>query len=920
MARSPSQRQEELAPARVAGLQALTHVNRFLSLSLDMSEVLCEIARAAADLTGAPVVSFWLADEGTRMLECGAFSDDAIGATYPVRAVSFDHSLIGWIATHRQPLDVPDMVADPRLASPDWCRLHGLTSFYGLPVLLDDALVAVLALNGRGPLHLGGEDRDLLRSFVFQAAVAIRNARLYAESEARRRTAEALAEVARSLAQSLDSEDVARRIADSVRLLLRAQAAVLYLLVPESGALVALVASGDAAPTFGERLVLPRGYGAAGLAVAESRPVVTTDLWTDSRLHLTSALERSPHRAVLAVPLLLKDTAIGAMAVGDPVGRVFTAEEVRLAQAFADHAVVTLENARLFEEHQWKVQELAVLYELSKAVTGQLCTAQLFPAIAEQVGRVMDARNMMILLYDDARRELEIAFAMQNGTPEAGAAGRRYPLARNLVGGVLERRHPIRTTQYAEMCRQAGVDPLPGSLGFRHWLAAPMVAGDDVVGALTVRSAACSFTDANEQLLANIANLAAFAVRSARLYEERTRAYEQLTQTQHQLVHAQKMEAVGRLAGGIAHDFNNLLTVIAGRGTLLLGGMPESPLRRQVELILGTANRAVGLTRQLLAFSRKQVLAPTVFDLNAVLSELTTMLRRLIGENIELVFVPAAVAAHILADRAQIEQMITNLVVNSRDAMPAGGRITVETHEVGADDAVVQSRAPASTSSYVVVAVSDTGVGMDEATSSRMFEPFFTTKESGKGTGLGLSMVYGIVEQHEGFIVVESQPGQGTTLRVYLPRAEETTDVVEANTVVTPSRRGSEIVLLVEDDDGVRELARETLQAHGYTVLEARHPGEALLIAERRESHIHVMVTDVIMPEMNGRELASRLAGVRPEMKVLFMSGYTDHAFGALGASEPRIRLLQKPFALDVLLRAVREVLDGQEVCLTSEL
>jgi two-component system cell cycle sensor histidine kinase/response regulator CckA len=199
-----------------------------------------------------------------------------------------------------------------------------------------------------------------------------------------------------------------------------------------------------------------------------------------------------------------------------------------------------------------------------------------------------------------------------------------------------------------------------------------------------------------------------------------------------------------------------------------------------------------------------------------------------------------------------------------------------------------------------------------------MFEPFFTTKESGKGTGLGLSMVYGIVEQHGGFILVESQPGQGTTLRVHLPGAEETTDVVEASPIVTTARRGTETVLLVEDDDGVRQLVRETLQAHGYTVLEARHPGEALLIAERREGPIHVMVTDVVMPEMNGRELASRLAGVRPEMKVLFMSGYTDDAFGALGASDPRINLLQKPFALDVLLRAVREVLDGEEACIAA--
>jgi len=379
-----------------------------------------------------------------------------------------------------------------------------------------------------------------------------------------------------------------------------------------------------------------------------------------------------------------------------------------------------------------------------------------------------------------------------------------------------------------------------------------------------------------------------------------------------QLRQGQKMEAVGRLAGGVAHDFNNLLTIISGYSQLLLGvhRAEEVPWTYAQE-IKKAADRAASLTRQLLAFGRRQVLQPRALDLNAVVAELQKMLRRLISEDIELVTVPDYQLARVKADPGQIEQVILNLVVNARDAMPGGGKIIIETANVCVDDSFTRRHPVMLPGSYVSLAVSDTGTGMDAETQRHIFEPFFTTKESGKGTGLGLATVYGIIKQSGGYIWVYSEPGRGTTFKIYLPRLEEAAESAEEGEAPSGPAGGSETILLVEDEDALRVFVQGMLRSRGYQVLEARHAAEALAVCERHSGPIHLMLTDVVMPQMSGRELAQCLGPLHPEMKVLYMSGYTDSTLLHQGVLEAEASLIQKPFSPDDLSRKIREVLDG---------
>ncbi len=389
---------------------------------------------------------------------------------------------------------------------------------------------------------------------------------------------------------------------------------------------------------------------------------------------------------------------------------------------------------------------------------------------------------------------------------------------------------------------------------------------------------------------------------------------ERLAMVEEKLRQSQKMEAVGRLAGGVAHDFNNLLTAISGYSELLLHRLPEySTLRRDVEEIRKAGDRAATLTRQLLAFSRRQILQPKVLDLNAVVGGMERMLRRLIGEDIELSADLSPSLSPVKADPGQIEQVIVNLAVNARDAMPGGGRIRIATSDAELSPAYAVAHPGVVPGPHVLLSVADTGHGMSEETRAHLFEPFFTTKEKGKGTGLGLATVYGIVQQSGGHIRVTSVPGGGATFFIYLPRIESGEGDLPGGQHLSLPRPspGTETILLAEDEEVVRRLAREILSENGYKVLEAGNGREALLISEAHRGEIHLLLTDVVMPTMSGRELTDRIRPLRPDLRIMYMSGYTDDAILRHGVLENGIPFLQKPFTPEELARKVREVLDA---------
>jgi PAS domain S-box-containing protein len=479
----------------------------------------------------------------------------------------------------------------------------------------------------------------------------------------------------------------------------------------------------------------------------------------------------------------------------------------------------------------------------------------------------------------------------------------RVPVGSFKIGLIAEERQPHITNDVQSDPRISDKEwaVREGMIAFAGY---PLIVEDRLVGVMAM-FARQKLADDTLDALSSVADIISQGI-------ERKRAEEALHASEEQLRQSQKLEAVGQLAGGVAHDFNNLLTVINGYSDLLLRKLNQGdPLRLNIEEIKKAGERAASLTRQLLAFSRRQVLQPKVLKLNAVVSDVDKMLRRLIGEDIDLLTVLEPSLGQIKADPGQIEQVILNLAVNARDAMPQGGKLTIETRNVHLDNQYARKHLSIRPGHYVMLAVSDTGCGMDSETQAHMFEPFFTTKGQGKGTGLGLSTVYGIVKQSGGNIWVYSEVGKGTTFKVYLPRIDEVVESEEARDTPGELPQGRETVLLTEDEEQVRRMTRVILEMSGYQVLEAKSGDEALSIYKQHEGQIDLVMTDVVMPQMSGRELARNLETLHPGIKVLYMSGYTDDAIVRHGLLDQEIVFLQKPFTPDALTRKVREVLDA---------
>jgi signal transduction histidine kinase len=510
--------------------------------------------------------------------------------------------------------------------------------------------------------------------------------------------------------------------------------------------------------------------------------------------------------------------------------------------------------------------------------------------------------SLFISLYDQTREMREGVYLWYAGQEMDVASIGPVPVGRGSTGMAIKTGEVVINNDFARTINGrrtilAGFDQdprMPQSV-----LIAPMVIMGRTIGAVEAQTYDLGAYGRQHAVAVRMAaNLAAVAIENVRLLDQERKHQEELRQSQ-------KMEAIGRLAGGIAHDFNNLLTAINGySGMALMQLTAGDPLSDSLQEIKKAGERAAALTCQLLAFSRKQVLQPKTLDLNSVVNELNKMLRRIISEDIELVMSLGQGLGRVKADPGQIEQVIMNLVVNARDAMPEGGRLTVATCEVEIGEGAVGL----SPGSYVTLWVTDTGCGMDAETLSHIFEPFFTTKLQGKGTGLGLSTVYGIVKQSGGHIEVESEAGLGTTFTVYLPRVEQPPDTVARSGNSNQLPRGSETILLVEDEETVRKLIRSLLEMCGYTVLEAAGGGEAILLCEQHRGPLHLLMTDVVMPHMNGHQVVERVKLLRPDLKVIYMSGYAENSVLPAGLP-PGTAFLQKPFGPDSLALKVREIL-----------
>ncbi|HSB41513.1 MAG TPA: GAF domain-containing protein [Methylomirabilota bacterium] len=790
--------------------------------------------------------------------------------------IAVGDGVAGRCAATRQGLLVNDYPSWP--AALPWAVRRGLQHVMAQPLLMHEALLGVILVSRRGPAAPRFRDEDLgtLERFAALAALALHNATLHEDTRRQRQKAEILAQLAGDLNRSLDLPTVLECVVAGARDLCASDLAAVALREQPDGPVTFRATPGARQDWRG--VVIEPGRGAGGLVLASGEPFRTDDYRADPQVGLA-------HRGMAAgegivalavVPIRREGRVQGLLYVSNRSPRAFSDHEVGVLLHLADHAAIAIHNAQLYAER-------------TAALTALRESEQRYRLLAEHVGDVVS-------LFDMSLRAIYVSPSvtrLRGYTPqeamEQTSAERFTPASAELAFQALSE----------ELALEASAQGDPGRSRIMEL-------------ELRCKDGSTVWVEATTSFVRDGDGRAIGVVSVARDITERRRAEAVLREREVQLRQALKMEAVGRLAGGIAHDFNNILTVIGGRAHLLLTTLePGSTGRQGVELIQQAAKRAAMLTRQLLAFSRKQVLQPKVLDVTDVIVGLTPMLDRLIGEHIELAVTPAATGC-VRADPTQIEQVITNLAINARDAMPEGGRLRIETADVDLDAAFAAAHPGARPGRHVMLAVSDTGQGMDADTQTKVFEPFFTTKEAGKGTGLGLSTVYGIVKQHEGYIAVESELGRGSTFRIFFPQVAGAPDPAEPPAAPDPSRRTGERVLLVEDEAPVRDVAREILTGKGYTVLAARDVDDALRIAREDAGRLDLLLTDVVMPTMSGRTLAAHVRRAHPETRVLYMSGYADEARAQPGPADPDMTFLQKPFTPPELLRAVRAILDAE--------
>jgi PAS domain S-box-containing protein len=849
--------------ARRREAEALTELGGAIASSLDLEKILSLVVDRACALLGTQrsAVALVKADRPNTAVLFVA----SRGMSRAFQAMRPLHPRDGTTPTaiaERRPVWSADLLNDPAFDLTPSTRAaveaEGYRAVLSVPLLVGDRVLGALVTYRDDVGPFSDRQVELMQAFAHQAALALENSRLYEESERRRRESEVFAEVAQAITSSLDIDTVLRRITDSAKELVGSDLAMIGFREGEAEAVTVRHRVGSRY-TSDRTFTIEPGKGFGGQALLSGRPFRTDDYMSDPDFgkDYVGAIVKDESVSAMVVPIKSEERVVGLLYVANRSRRPFSDRDEATLLRLADEAAVAIRNAQLFASERESERRYRTLVESSiQGIHIQRDWVTLFvnPAFARMLGydRTADLVGL------DARRWM---------APQELSRLESDRVARL-------RGEPVSTQYELQAIRRDGsliwVDIQTAEI---LWEGEP-----------AVQSTVLDIT-------------------------ERKRAEQALRQSEAQLRQVQKMEAVGQLAGGVAHDFNNLLTVITGRTELLLLRLAtDDPHRRDVELVRKTADRAASLTQQLLAFSRKQMLQPRVLDLNGVVAGMAQMLKPLIGETIDLVTSLDPILGRVKADPAQIEQIVMNLAVNARDAMPQGGRLTIETSNVELDSAFVETHPGAGVGPHAMLSVRDTGTGMSPEVQAHLFEPFFTTKGVGKGTGLGLATVYGIVKQHGGYIRIESTAGAGTTVRIYLARIPVVPDVA-APAADAPAVVGSGTVLVVEDESELRDLATEVLGLAGYSVLSAGSPNEALEIARGHAGPIHLLLTDVVMPEMSGRDLADRLVQSRPGLKILYMSGYTDDAIVHHGVLDPGTVLLQKPFTPDRLTRMVGDLL-----------
>src|SRR6266545_4488129 len=894
--------------------EGLAEVGWLISRSLDPEGVGEAIVTAVRRLLDAKLAVLYRVERDSQDLVLMARLGEAIAL--PQR-LSRGTAMVGLAIRERRPVTTPDMLNDPRIELPAEVRATIEAAQYravlALPLLVRDEVVGALGIGALPGRVYSDEEVHLAQQFCQQAAIALENATLYEAAQRQLRHTETLLAVTQAVGSTLDLAEVLRQTTRAMAQALGAELGWAWRLTPDGDRVIPL-AGYKVREGIQERVLALAGT--QGHRLAEATKNLTELVWSSDCLNDPRVSDHPwlqvvpPQQSVVMIPLRMREATVGGFILGwTQASHPVTAEERELLHGMAQAASVAIGNADLVETAAQHRARLQALLETSRALSRIQPLESLLKQIADACGQLLDSPSVGIRLVEGD----ELVLRATVGDADAIMLTPRLKIGEGLTAGVAENGDLLMVTNPADDPRHiASHRAADKRLGYRGWLGVPIKSGPRTLGVLVVRTRRESgFSDADQAIATAFAAQAATAIENARLYQEIQCAYQELRSTKDQLTQSQKMEAIGRLAGGVAHDFNNLLTVIIGRLHLLRYGLKAGdPLYREFEVIEQAAFRAATLTRQLLAFSRKQVLQLKALDLNTVVNEVAPMLRRLIGEDIELTVALGSGMGRVMADSGQLEQVLMNLAVNARDAMPSGGRLALETANVQLDAAFAGEHPGASYGPHVMVAVSDTGIGMSPDIRAQIFEPFFTTKEVGKGTGLGLSMVYGIVKQHQGYICVESEVGVGSVFRVYLPRAEQPAESLEPSMAPAGPVGGRETILLAEDEPGVRHVARKTLQSNGYTVLEAEDVEEAVRIADRQGVVIDLLLTDVVMPRLSGPDLANRVRRRHPETRVLYMSGYTDTAIVHHGVLDPGTAFLQKPFTPDSLALKVREVLD----------